>query len=103
VCQWICTGGDYDGSFPHDCFDQEGVGKTTLAVNLAALPADIGQRMLLVNAGPQLTLSSCYNRHATTTSPGRLMICLLQQDAHTQARWRVLELHLAAIASACGP
>jgi chromosome partitioning related protein ParA len=37
-----------------------GVGKTTLTANLGGFLADLGQRVLLVDADPQPTLSTYY-------------------------------------------
>lgn len=43
------------------CSTKGGVGKTTLAANLAGLLADVGQRVLLIDADIQPTLSSYYD------------------------------------------
>lgn len=42
------------------CSTKGGVGKTTLAANLGGLLADLGQRVLLIDADVQPTLSSFY-------------------------------------------
>lgn len=57
-----------------------GVGKTTLAANLAALLADIRQRILLADADPQPTLSSYYS--ITDLAAGRLTHLII--DANPQ-------------------
>jgi chromosome partitioning related protein ParA len=42
------------------CSIKGGAGKTTLTANLGGFLADAGQRVLLVDADIQPTLSSCY-------------------------------------------
>ncbi|MCI0653675.1 MAG: ParA family protein [Methylococcaceae bacterium] len=52
-----------------------GVGKTTLTANLGGILADLGQRVLLVDADPQPTLSSYYRlRRQSVHGLTRLMI-----------------------------
>ncbi len=53
-----------------------GVGKTTLTANLGGLLADLGQRVLLIDADPQPTLSSYYALTAPAPAPQGLSALL---------------------------
>jgi chromosome partitioning related protein ParA len=55
-----------------------GVGKTTLTANLAAYLADLGQRVLMVDADPQPTLSSYFE--IARLAPGGLTNLMVDAD-----------------------
>ncbi len=59
-----------------------GVGKTTLTANLGALLADVGQRVLLVDADIQPTLSSYAGRGAAIEVARDRREVSCSQDAH---------------------
>lgn len=62
-----------------------GVGKTTLTANLGGILADLGQRVLLVDADPQPTLSSYYSlRHTAHHGLTHLMIEAETESAISQ-------------------
>jgi chromosome partitioning related protein ParA len=60
------------------CSTKGGVGKTTLAANLGGLLADLGQRVLLIDADIQPTLSSFY---AITFRAPQGLTTLMQQGS----------------------
>lgn len=63
------------------CSTKGGVGKTTLAANLGGLLADLGQRVLLIDADIQPTLSSYYE--LSTRAPNGLTT-LMQHGSLTE-------------------
>lgn len=60
------------------CSTKGGVGKTTLAANLGGLLADLGQRVLLIDADIQPTLSSYY---ALSARASQGLTALMQQGS----------------------
>ena len=60
------------------CSTKGGVGKTTLAANLGGLLADLGQRVLLIDADIQPTLSSYY---ALSARAAQGLTALMQQGS----------------------
>ena len=58
-----------------------GVGKTTTAVNLAAIYASQGKRVLLIDLDPQASATDYYGLYDKARSEGRTSVELLYEGA----------------------